>query len=70
MKKTKRTEPAKPDAKGATQEILMHVAAWMELAGWSALGVHPASKRSPGEWIALEEARQLAIAYVKLGAKG
>lgn len=70
MKKTKRVELVKPDAKGATQEILAHVAAWMETAGWPALGVHPVGKRPPGEWAALEEARQLAIQYVRLGAKG
>jgi hypothetical protein len=68
-KQKKRTEPVKPDVRGATQAMLNTVAMWMTTAGWPALGVSPAA-HSAVEWSAFEEARQLAIQYVRLGAKG
>jgi hypothetical protein len=61
-----------PDVKGATQVILARVAEWM--AGKEAepvvyAGLASGPRASPAEWAVLEEARALAVEYVRMGAR-
>ena len=71
MKKPSK-KPVVPDLKSATASILTRVADWMEadsiasqgaVFGWS--GARP----TKAEWAVLEEARKLAINYIRMGAK-
>ena len=60
-----------PDVKGATRVILGRVAEWMagkaaEPVVYTNLASGPGA--SPAEWAALEEARALAVEYVRMGA--
>ena len=68
MKPKNLTKKPVPDVKAATREILCRVAAWMETR--PAEFILYADKRySEEEWAALEEARALAVAYVRLGVR-
>ena len=68
MKPKKLAKKPVPDVKAATREILVRVAAWMETRP-AEFTLYPDARYSEEEWIALEEARALAIEYVRSGAR-
>jgi hypothetical protein len=60
-----------PDVKSATCEILARVAEWMESGQSGFVFPGNGNKRlTKEEQTALDQARNLAIEYVKLGARG
>jgi hypothetical protein len=69
MKKPSK-KPVVPDLKAATAEILSRTADW--LASPTAQDVlfgHLSLRTTRAEWAALAEARDLAVNYIKMGAK-
>ena len=68
MKPKKLAKKPVPDVKAATREILVRVAAWMETRP-AEFTLYPDARYSEEEWAVLEEARALAVAYVRLGAR-
>ena len=70
MKKPSKN-PVVPDLKAATREILSRTADWAEsLAAQDVLFGHLSSRTTRAEWAILEEARKLAVNYIRMGAKG
>jgi hypothetical protein len=69
MKKQASKKPA-PDAKAVTRNILTQVALFVEEgATWlDLLGQLPSAGTTKEEWAALQEARALAVAYIRKGA--
>ena len=70
--KKKTIKPVVPSLQGATVEILNRVADWMESNGTESANrvvYGPPLKLTKLEVAVLEEARKLAINYVRLGAK-
>ena len=59
-----------PDLKAATRDMLLRVAGWMDTkSAEMTLYVTASSKATKAEWAVLEEARVLAVAYIRMGAK-
>lgn len=67
----KATKKPAPDLKGATQEALRNAAYHLEdLALEDVFAVLPERRVSKAEWAVMEEARSLAVAYIRKGAEG
>jgi hypothetical protein len=64
--KKKATKRPVPDVKAATAEILTKMADWLESP--EGLAKMPVGKLSKEEAAAFEEARRLAVNYIRLGA--
>ena len=59
-----------PDLKAATAAMLGRVAGWMDTkSAEMTLFASTSAGTSPAEWVVLEEARALAIEYVRSGAR-
>lgn len=58
-----------PDVKNLTREMLGRVAAWMERPEATSVVEGGARPKTPEEMAAVNEARDLAVGYVRLGAR-
>jgi len=69
--KKKAVEAPKPDLKSATATALEGIANFVEarLTGTEIFGEAAPRGRTKAEWAVLEEARKLAINYIRMGAR-
>ena len=67
--RSKTPPPVVPDLKSATQAALSTVADYVESLNIDTL-FGTRARRTPAEYAVLEEARKLAIAYVRKGVQG
>ena len=59
-----------PDLKAATADILNRTADWLvSLAAQDTLFGHLSARTTKAEWAVLKEARDLAVNYIRMGAK-
>jgi hypothetical protein len=67
----RKVEALKPDLKGATAEALEGIANFVEarLTSTEIFGETAPRGRTKAEWAILEEARKLAVNYIRMGAK-
>ena len=68
MKKPSK-KPVVPDLKSATREVLNQIAGWAASSMTNAELFGTSTRRTQAEWAVLEEARKLAINYIRTGAK-
>ena len=69
MKKRTVAKPL-PDLKAATADVLARTADWLSSpASQDILFGHLSSRTTRAEWAVLEEARKLAVNYIRMGAK-
>ena len=67
MRVTKK--PVLPDLKAATREALSKIADWAASSMTNAELFGASTRRTQAEWAVLEEARKLAVNYIRMGAK-
>jgi cobalamin biosynthesis protein CobD/CbiB len=67
----KKVEAPKPDLKGATAAALEGIANFVEarLTSTEIFGETAPRGRTKAEWTVLEEARKLAVNYIRMGAR-
>ena len=58
-----------PDLKAATQEALSRIADWAESSMTNTELFGASMRHTKAEWAVLEEARKLAVNYIRMGAK-
>lgn len=69
---SKRPKSVAPDAKSATRTALGNIADYAErlMTHEAMFGLTPNRRTTKEEWAAFEEARRLAVGYIRTGAKG
>ena len=65
----KKVEAPKPDLKGATAAVLERIADWAATNMTNEEMFGNATRRTKAEWAVLDEARKLAVNYIRMGAK-
>ena len=61
-------KPVVPDLKSATREALDKIATWVSISMTNEELFGASARRTKEEWAVLEEARKLAINYIRKGA--
>jgi len=65
----RKVEAPKPDLKAATAAVLERIAGWAATNMTNAEMFGDVPRRTKEEWAVLEEARKLAVNYIRMGAK-